>query len=99
MTTMGEVGNTLQKYLDDDPGTQEIMRKLQLDLPVLIWADDIAILVAEENSQQLEQKIASTMTMMKPLLEERGLKTNFKKGKTEMVLTPAGDGAKKVRQK
>ena len=98
MVTMHEACHSIQELIDEDVGMMAIRQRLKIDLPVIVWADDIAILLADENSENLENKVADVMAFTKKTMEQRGLKVNFKCGKTETVLSPAGLNAKKVRQ-
>ena len=91
-------GVQLQEYIDSDENMSKLKRDFGLDFPVVVWADDVAILLADEDCDQLMSKISLCMAKAKEILAERGLVTNFKRGKTEVIITPTGPGAKALRQ-
>ena len=98
MVTMHEACHGIQEIIDGDEDMEAIRNRLGIDLPVIVWADDVAILLAGEDSERLEKKVADVMAYTQKTLERRGLKVNYKRGKTETVITPAGVNAKKMRQ-
>ena len=65
---------------------------------IVAWADDVTILGATSEAEQLLPKIQLTAQTMINRLLSYGMTPNMSAGKTEAVVTPRGRNALKVRR-
>ena len=98
MLAMNEAGHLMQTLIDEDEQIQTAAKALKVDVPVVIWADDIAVPLLCQDCTALLGLIEIITRRVTEILAERGLQTNFGRAKTEVVVTPAGQGAREVRQ-
>ncbi len=65
---------------------------------LVIWADDVVLLGAEEDPQKAPLKLQHTAVILVEELLKFGLMANFDKGKSEAIITPRGKGSQGVRR-
>ena len=63
----------------------------------IAWADDLAISIQAESNEQLEEDIKEVTCYVNERFSRRGMRLNFSKGKTEIVMSNRGEGAGKKR--
>ena len=98
MLTMHEAGHLMQAIIDEDPQIKRAAEDLNIDVPVVIWADDICVPLLCHDCSDLLSMIERITKRVTDILSERGLQTNYGKNKSEVVMTPVGCGAKEIRQ-
>ena len=63
-----------------------------------IWADDLAVMVSDENAQLLVNKLKYVGGVLFHHLDQAGMRVNFDAGKTEIVMDLRGAGATAIRK-
>ena len=63
-----------------------------------IWADDLAVMVSDENAQLLVNKLKYVGSVLFHHLDQAGMRVNFDAGKTEIVMDLRGAGATAIRK-
>ena len=63
------------------------------------WHDDLVVMVASQSAGDLLQDCAFAARRVHDLFMARGLQVNYDAGKSELVCSPLGLGAKEVRRK
>ena len=96
---MSKIGHILQKQLQ---GRQEIATTcsmLGIDPTSVIWADDLALIFPIQDCKRTLDITTEVMTEAQEVFAARGLTINFKKGKSEALITLCGQGARNERKK
>ena len=72
--------------------------ELDIEVPTVVWADDIAIPLAARAADALVPLLQDTLTLVRQTLQSYGFLLNFAMGKTSAVLTFKGQGAGALRK-
>ena len=86
--TMGEVGHLI---LTQDAG--------RIGLPPIIWMDDLAVMLEHKEPQELMRRTEAVLAALDRRMREKGLRVNYKRGKTEVLVNFAGAGAVQQRRR
>ena len=62
------------------------------------WADDLAICVRSHTNEELESCIREIIRFVNEQFTKRGMRLNFAKGKTEIIVSNRGEGAGEKRR-
>ena len=71
---------------------------VQFDALGPVWADDLAVLVADDDAPRLMAKLRYVGGVLFDHLDRAGMQVNFGSGKTEIVLDIRGPGALDIRK-
>ena len=96
---MAKIGQYLQEQLNEIPEIQSACRHVDLPPATVIWADDLAIIYPIQDCGRILDITASMMNVTQRCFADKGLTVNYKKGKSEAVVTICGAGAKEERKK
>ncbi|CAE7526474.1 unnamed protein product [Symbiodinium natans] len=67
--------------------------------PTPSWMDDVAIPVKADRADDLVDNATKTLSLASKCLKEIGIRLNWARGKTELVLAFRGEGSKKAKTK
>ena len=76
---------------------QEVDMAAMVEVLDLTWADDLVILQANRDPRDLVRRTSLVGGLLSDLCSRRGLKLNYKSGKTECLLRLKGKGSKQMR--
>ena len=86
-------------------GNAELVQDFTQHVPVacpsfgdISYVDDCVFCICAASNEQVEQIAISIVTAMEQSVARRGLQLNFEKGKTEIMISPAGTGVRAWRQ-
>ena len=96
---MTDIAHDLNAIIANDVKFQQILRKADLHVESIIWADDVAIPVATETASELPHAIENILINAHQTFLRRGFTLNMQKGKTSVVATFWGSGAPLMRAK
>eukprot|EP00435_Cladocopium_sp_Y103_P019087 s843_g4.t1 len=97
-TLMARVAHSLDKWLGEQSAYQRLLRHLDVEVPSVIWADDIAVPLATHHADQLMPFLRAALQQARDALLSYGFSLNMAKGKTSAVLTFRGPGASELRK-
>ena len=96
---MTKIGHFLQQRLEDYPEIRQASEVVGLAPAAVIWADDLALVFPTLDSTRTLEITASMMHATQSHFAERGLTVNFKKGKSEAIVSLCGKGSREQRQR
>ena len=96
---MARITGAIDQWLQDREDLKRVFAELDIEIPTVVWADDIAVPLATKAADALVPLLQSTLTMIRQTLQSYGFLLNFAKGKTSAVLTFRGPGAGEFRKK
>ena len=97
-TGMAEVQKELNMKLQEEEINKKFLELGVTNCPVT-WADDVAITVIAEDAQKLDEAIEAVGAQANHSFRTRGMKLNYDKAKSEVIIGLAGPGAKEGRQR
>eukprot|EP00435_Cladocopium_sp_Y103_P066007 s750_g28.t1 len=98
-TLMARVAHSMDHWLRDQDEYQRLLHALDIEVPSVIWADDIAIPLATKHADQIVPFLQTALQQARDELHRYGFSLNFAKGKTSAVLTFRGPHASDLRKK
>eukprot|EP00435_Cladocopium_sp_Y103_P051905 s730_g16.t1 len=98
-TLMARVAHSMDHWLRDQHEYQRLLHDLDIEVPSVIWADDIAIPLATKHADHIVPFLQSALQQARDELHRYGFSLNFAKGKTSAVLTFRGPHASDLRKK
>ena len=96
---MGQIGHILQDKLEGNREIQQASACVNLDPAIVIWADDLCVTFPIQEPHVALETTAFFMTEIQDIFAARGLTVNYKKGRSEAVVTVCGQGARGERKK
>lgn len=88
----------LRAYLDDAGHTAFVRSRLQMEVDMIIWSDDLAVPIVTATAAELLPALLDMLTFVKREFAARGFRINLAKGKTGIVATFCGTGAADIRR-
>ena len=95
---MSEIGHYVTASLQDVPEIQTACEKTGLAPSAVIWADDLAIVYPICDTDKVLPITGNIMEGTQKHFASKGLSVNFKKGKSEAVVTLCGHGSREIRK-
>ena len=95
---MGPVVTELEQIIEARPQQQHMRQTCGTRATQIVWADDLAVPVLASSNENLLVEIGHIFLAVEQAFEKRGMTLNMSKGKSEALLTPAGTGAKQMRE-
>ena len=95
---MGPVVTELEQITNARPQQQHMRQLCGTRAAQIVWADDLAVPVLASSNEDLLVEIGHIFLAVEHAFEKRGMTLNMSKGKSEALLTPAGTGAKQMRE-
>ena len=96
---MAKIGHILQDKLREIPEVQKACSYVNLPPATVIWADDLAITFPVQENERILDITTSMMSTTQRCFTKKGLSVNYKKGKSEAIVTLCGPGAREERRK
>ena len=95
---MGPVVADLERTISARVQQQQMRQQCDTIGAQIVWADDLAAPVLASSNEELLGEVGSIFLEVELAFEQRGITLNMSKGKSEALLTPAGAGAKQLRE-
>ena len=95
---MGPVVADLEKTTSARVQQQQMRQQCATRGAQIVWADDLAVPVLASTNDELLREVGSIFLEVEFAFAQRGMTLNMSKGKSEALLTPAGMGAKQMRE-
>ena len=95
---MMEISNALTTHLNSLGTWSSIIQQLDIEPPLIIWADDLAIPFAADDCNALLQLLDDIMALVHQTFLQRGFDINYDLGKTNAVIAFHGPGASQARK-
>eukprot|EP00435_Cladocopium_sp_Y103_P063432 s3048_g25.t1 len=96
---MVRVANAIDSWKADHQEYQVSLAELDIEVPSILWANDIAIPVASKHANDLAPFLQALLNHAHAVRSAYGFLLNFAKGKTSAVLTFQRDWVQRVRVK
>eukprot|EP00438_Fugacium_kawagutii_P026949 Skav204987 [mRNA] locus=scaffold1180:653267:656293:- [translate_table: standard] len=97
-TVMLSVLRDVQTFVDHHPTLQEAAARAGASIPLVAWADDLAVPVLSVLASALDDTVVDVVDFLRLTVESYGMRLNFAAGKTETVLSYRGTGAVQCRE-
>ena len=95
---MQDVSQTLHAWLAAHEGYRRIIESLDIDIPMIIWADDLAITFAAGSCEELLVFLDDLTLQVHRTFLLRGFDINYAIGKTNAIIAFQGPGAAAARK-
>ena len=95
---MAKVATTLDEWLQNASTYQQLLADMDIEAPVVLWADDIAVPLATQQGEDLIPFLQDALQHTREVLRSYGFCLNFAKGKTCAVLSFKGERAGELRK-
>ena len=95
---MIQTGHSIDHWMTQQPLLAEAFDCLQIQLPSLLWADDVAIPICTLRPDALLTVLRDLVKFANHLFESYGFKLNYDPGKTGAVIAFRGQGAAEHRR-
>ena len=89
---MTEVTNEINNIICDNADFSQVVAHADLPIESVVWADDVAILIATWAAKDPTIAIEDTLQKVHEFFAKRGFTLNLQKGKTSVVATFRGPG-------
>lgn len=96
---MARVASAIDYWIQQQPGFASLFKELDVEVPTVVWADDIAVPLASKCANEIVPLLQRVLEQIRSTLKGYGFSLNFAKGKTSAVLTLTGPGAGDLRKK
>ena len=81
------------------PFIGEVEPQCHVDLCETVWADDLALMIVAPDGESFCPRAQRTCSIAIDTISRYGLKINYSKGKTELIVSIRGRGSVQVRKK
>ena len=95
---MARIAQAMDEWLSQCSDYQKLLHSLEIEVPTILWADDIAIPLATRSADALVPFLQLALAKAHDLLSDTGFLLNFSKGKTSAVITFRGKGSSELRK-
>jgi len=96
---MARIAQAMDEWLTQCSEYQNLLHSLEIDVPTILWADDIAIPLATHTADAIVPFLQLALAKAHDLLSDAGFLLNFSKGKTSAVITFRGKGSGDLRKR
>ena len=94
---MSKINNIICQELDQEIETKQLCSDLQFESRPILWADDLAVGVAARENSAILPAVERLASRIEKAFTKHGLKVNYGRQKTEVMVTFKGKGASKCR--
>ena len=95
---MARVAQEIDAWIQTQHDFVQLLNELHVEVPSILWADDIAIPLAARRADEIIPLLQKTLQQVRGILKSLGFTLNFSKGKTSAVLTLKGAQASELRK-
>ena len=91
--TMAEIQGELQEAMEGQEESTKAYQKIQIEGSPITWADDVSMVILASDVGSLDSMVEEITTQANNSFRRRGMELNYKKAKSEVMMSLTGQGA------
>ena len=97
--TMAEIQEELQEAMESQEKSTKAYQRIQVAGSPITWADDVSMVILAQDVESLDRMVEDVTTQANSSFRRRGMELNYKRAKSEVMMSLTGQGAGGKRRK